>query len=251
MSGWNRGLGVMLVGLLVGGGMPGLAEPVQGLQAQSTAQNQGATQRLLDEGLKLFQQSSKESLQQALVKFAEAIRMSRAANDKPRLSLGLLASGEISDALGDDRKALEFYNQALLIQLEVGNDRSGEATTLGNIGSVYSDLGENQKALEFYNQSLSLSRILGDRSKVAKNLFRIGLIYSILGEQQKVLDYYTQALPLFRSVGDRSHEATILSGIASVYADLGEQQKALEFYNQSLAISRTVDDSPEDKLSFI
>ena len=53
-------------------------------------------------------------------------------------------------------------------------DRSGEATTLNNIGRIYLDLGEKQKALQFYNQALPLLRAVGDRSGEATALTSIG-----------------------------------------------------------------------------
>jgi CHAT domain-containing protein/tetratricopeptide (TPR) repeat protein len=119
-------------------------------------------------------------------------------------------------------------------------DRSGEATTLNNIGGVYDSLGEKQKALEFYNQSLPLSRAVGDRSGEARTLNNIGRVYDSLGEKQKALEYFNQSLPLSRAVGDRSGEAVTLTNIGSVYSALGEKQKALEFYNQSLPLWRAV-----------
>ena len=63
--------------------------------------------------------------------------------------------GYVYDALGDKRKALDFYEQALPLRRQVG-DRGGEATTLNNIGSVYSALGDKRKALDFYEQALPL-----------------------------------------------------------------------------------------------
>jgi CHAT domain-containing protein/Tfp pilus assembly protein PilF len=121
-------------------------------------------------------------------------------------------------------------------------DRSGEATTLSNIGLVYSDLGEKQKALDYYQQALPLRRAVGDRSGEAVTLINIGAVYSALGEKQKALDYYQQALPLWRAVGDRSGEATTLSNIGLVYSDLGEKQKALDYYQQALPLRRAVGD---------
>jgi tetratricopeptide (TPR) repeat protein len=55
------------------------------------------------------------------------------------------------------RSAIAKYKEVLKLYREAG-DRSGEATTLNNIGSVYSELGQKQKALEYYSQSLPLSR---------------------------------------------------------------------------------------------
>ena len=54
--------------------------------------------------------------------------------------------------LGEPRKAIEFYEQALAIAREIG-DRRGEGADLGNLGNAYSDLGEPRKAIEFYEQA--------------------------------------------------------------------------------------------------
>ena len=55
--------------------------------------------------------------------------------------------------LGETRKAIEFYEQALMIAREIG-DRRGEGNALGNLGIAYADLGETRKAIEFYEQAL-------------------------------------------------------------------------------------------------
>ena len=51
--------------------------------------------------------------------------------------------------VGDRQRALDYYQQALPIQREVG-DRAGEAATLNNIGLVYDGLGEPERALDYY-----------------------------------------------------------------------------------------------------
>ncbi len=206
--------------------------------AQAQTKKDSAPQ-LIDEGMILFRQGSKESLERALVKFVEAIRVSQAVNGRAHMAFALLASGRISDALGNKEQALVSYEQSWALWRELG-DRFAEATTLNNIGGVYDDLGEKQKALEFYNQSLLLIRAVGDRSVEATTLNNIGRVYSVLGEKQKALKFYNQSLPLRRVLGDRSGEATTLNNIGRVYHALGEKQKALEFYNQSLPLSRVV-----------
>jgi tetratricopeptide (TPR) repeat protein len=52
-------------------------------------------------------------------------------------------------ALGEARRAIEFYEQALVIDREIG-DRRGEGADLGNLGSAYFTLGEARRAIEFY-----------------------------------------------------------------------------------------------------
>ena len=139
----------------------------------------------------------------------------------------------------EKQKALDYYGQALPIRRAVG-DRSGEASTLNNIGGVYFALGEKQKALDYYGQALPLYRAVGNRSGEASTLNNIGSVYSALGEKQKALDYYGQALPLYRAVGNRSGEATTLNNIGLVYSDLGEKQKALDYYGQAIPLIRAV-----------
>lgn len=85
--------------------------------------------------------------------------------------------------------------------LQVG-DKTGEATTLNNIGSVYYSLGEKQKALEFYNQALPLFQQVGNKRGEATTIDNIGDVYSILGEKQKAINCYQQALPIYRQLGD-------------------------------------------------
>ena len=50
-------------------------------------------------------------------------------------------------ALGETRRAIELYEQALVIAREIG-DRRGEGNALGNLGIAYAALGEPRRAIE-------------------------------------------------------------------------------------------------------
>ncbi|HII02044.1 TPA: tetratricopeptide repeat protein [Methanosarcinaceae archaeon] len=63
--------------------------------------------------------------------------------------------------LGNVRKAIEYYEQALKISKEIG-DRRGEGADLGNLGNAYSHLGEPRKAIEFLKQSLAIGKAIED-----------------------------------------------------------------------------------------
>jgi len=80
----------------------------------------------------------------------------------------------------------------------------------------------------YYNQALPLRRAVGDRSGEASTLNNIGVVYSDLGDKQKALVYYNQALPLRRAVGDRFGEATTLGSIALVERDKGNLEQSLK-----------------------
>ena len=131
---------------------------------------------------------------------AAAYTFSRTGGLASEESQALYIQGIGYSKLGEQQKALGFYNQALPLTRQVGN-RGGEAAVLTGIGGVYSNLGEQQKALDFYNLALPLSQEVGDRGEEAAVLISIGAIYSDLGEQQKALSFYNQALPLMRQTG--------------------------------------------------
>ena len=60
------------------------------------------------------------------------------------------------------RRAIEYYEQALVISREIG-DRRGEGTASGQPGHAYAALGEVRRAIEYYEQALVISREIGDR----------------------------------------------------------------------------------------
>jgi tetratricopeptide (TPR) repeat protein len=66
--------------------------------------------------------------------------------------------------LGDYQKAIEYYEQALVIAREIG-DRHGEGNQLGNLGIAYRDLGQVEKAIKYYEQALVIAREIGDRRR--------------------------------------------------------------------------------------
>ncbi|MBN1887558.1 MAG: tetratricopeptide repeat protein, partial [Thermoflexales bacterium] len=70
--------------------------------------------------------------------------------------------GNVYRDLGDAHRAIEFYEQSLVITREIG-DRRGEGQTVNNLGNAYSNLGDARRAIEFYEQSLVITREIGDR----------------------------------------------------------------------------------------
>ena len=58
-------------------------------------------------------------------------------------------------ALGDARKAIEFYEKQLVIVREIG-DRRGEGNSLGNLGNTLYQLGEKERGIELMKQALAI-----------------------------------------------------------------------------------------------
>src|SRR5262249_10946589 len=127
---------------------------VEGRQAAQDGENQGRTaaQKKFAEAEALRKQGTAESLRLAAQKYEEALPLWRAISDRNWEGLTLDFIGKIYDSLGEPRKALDYYKQALPLLRAAGSN--GEATMLDNIGAIYQSLGEPRKALEFHNQAL-------------------------------------------------------------------------------------------------
>jgi CHAT domain-containing protein/tetratricopeptide (TPR) repeat protein len=200
-----------------------------------------SAEAILDEGVRLYQQQTLESLQQAIAKFQEALQLFRTNKDLAGEAKTLNNIGFAYDALGEKQKALKYYEEALPLRRATG-DLNGEANTLNNIGFIYSDLGEKRKALEYYEKALSLRRAANNLLEEANTLNNIGGIYDAIWEKEKALEYFRKALSLHQSIKNSAGEANVLNNIGFVYAVLGEKNQALEYYEKALPLSRAAGD---------
>ena len=87
------------------------------------------------------------------------------------------------------RRAIELYEQALMIMLEVG-DRRGESDTLGNLGTAHAALGELSRAIELYTQQLAIVREIGYRRGEGSARGNMGRAYAALGEPRRAIQLY-------------------------------------------------------------
>lgn len=169
----------------------------------------------------------------------QALPLAQALGDPSSSAYTLTNIGLVYWSLGEEQKALEYYNQALPLVQKL-DDGQSMANTLNSIGAVYKDLDEYQKALEYYNQALALSHKAGDRASEATMLNNIGKVYSLLDDKQKALEYYERALELRHQVGERAGEGITSANIGDIYAQLGQKEKALQYYDRALPLARAV-----------
>ena len=148
--------------------------------------------------------------------------------------------GNAYAALGETRKAIEFYEQHLAIAREIG-DRGGEGRAFGNLGIAYAALGETRKAIEFFEQDLAIAREIGNRGGEGTALGNLGIAYAALGETRKAIEFFEQHLAIAREIGDRRGEGIGLWNMALTFDELGERAKAIEYAEESLKIFEAIE----------
>ncbi len=173
--------------------------------------------------------------------YAQALGIVRELRDRHGEGVALGNLGNAYAALGETRQAIGYYEQALGMMREIG-DRRSEAADLGNLGNAYAASGETNKALGYYEQALGIAREVGDRRCEGSHLGNLGLAYAALGETRQAIGYYELALEISREIGDRRSEANALCALGLANAALGQAREAVEFYEQALAIHREIGD---------
>jgi tetratricopeptide (TPR) repeat protein len=177
----------------------------------------------------------------AIEYYEKALKIDREIGDRRGEGADLGNLGVSYSQLGETRKAIEYYEQALKIDREI-SDRYAEGNHLGNLGLEYNHLGETGKAIEYYEKALEISREIGDRRGEGNHLGNLGIAYKNLGEPRKAIEYYEQILIIHRELGDRRGEGADFGNLGNTYSDMGEPKKAIEYYEKALRISREVGD---------
>src|ERR1044071_2401940 len=115
------------------------------------------------QGEQLREQGTRESLDQAITKYKEALELWKDLGDRAGEADTLNVIGLVEELANGDRvKARQNFEQACQIWNSLGNSR-GEAEALNNIARTYEAQGERQTALQFYTRSLQAWQVAGDQ----------------------------------------------------------------------------------------
>jgi CHAT domain-containing protein/tetratricopeptide (TPR) repeat protein len=180
--------------------------------------------------------------QKALRYYDQVLPLIRKKGD-PRLEVEALNDlACISIELGFKDKAFNYWSEGKAISKEIGYIR-GEALSLNNKGVYYSYLlGDKKKALEFFNQSLGMLQSEGDARCQAQVHMNLGYALADLGEVKTSLSHFTHALDLWQLAKDRRGEALALTAIGLADSSVGETQSAIENHTKAAQILRILGD---------
>lgn len=149
--------------------------------------------------------------------------------------------GQIYHLLGDLPQALNYYEQALTLQLKIG-DRAGEEMTLNNIAVTALDLDDYATALYYLELALVISQEIGDRSGEGRSLNNISQIYDALGDYTTALHYLQQALVINQEINNHVGVAWSLNNISRIFKARGDYATALDYLEQALVIQQKIGD---------
>jgi CHAT domain-containing protein/tetratricopeptide (TPR) repeat protein len=162
-------------------------------------------------------------------------------NDKRGMFLALRVKGEVAEARGDNKQALEYYEQCLKLAQEMG-DKASIGDALNSMGIVYARQSDYPQALALFQQNLKIREELGNKRDVARELSNIGNLYVYQGDNVRALDHFQRSLKLAQEIGNKGGAAATLNSIGNLYYTQGNYVQSLEYIQQSLKIKREIDD---------
>lgn len=136
---------------------------------------------------------------------------------------------------GNMDKAKEYYEKALSLQ-KVAGDKSGAATTLGNIGLIYNDQGDIITSLEYFLRSLKIQEEINDKNGMGYSLNNAAGAYLLQGDTAKALEYMEKSLKYREETGDKRGYAITLGNIGNLYRRKQKTDTSVKCYFEALDI---------------
>jgi CHAT domain-containing protein len=195
--------------------------------------NRLTSQSVFIQAEQLLAQKTPQSLEQAIAKYEEALKVSQNVKDAQCEAETLNVLGLIYHILKQDsQNARQRFDKALQIQ-QASGDRRGQAETLTNIARTYESSRAYPTALEYYARALQPWQDAGDKYGQAWALDNIGRIHYLSKDAKSALDYQNRALKMWAELGDVAREAATLNAIGETYVLISDFKNARSTYEQA------------------
>src|SRR5262249_14728882 len=145
----------------------------------------------------------------ALDYFQRALNLFQRLEDRKGVSGSLTNVGLIYSVLGQNKKALDYYERALAVTDE--SDPAGLATLLGNLGGLSLRLGQADAAIRYFTRSQEIEGTRGDRKGYSMALDGLAQAYSYIRQFDRALQYQLKALAVMEPTGNLREIARILN----------------------------------------
>ena len=160
---------------------------------------------------------------------------------KEREGIILYELAKICDQRSEYKEAKQFYEMALGIMIETGNNH-GVGACYGNLGAVFYFLGQYNKAEEYLQKALIINEEIGEKSEEAACYANLGTVFESFGQYNKAEEYLQKALMIKKEIGDKSGEGICYGNLGAVFKSVGQYTKAEEYLQKALTIRREIGD---------
>ena len=104
----------------------------------------------------------------------DALIIAKKNNDKPGIAGINIVYGAIYKSWGKYEKAIEYYEESLVIRVEEKNLQD-ESKVLNGLAQCYQNLNYTEKAFDCYNRSIEIKKSLDDKQGAAASLSNLSI----------------------------------------------------------------------------
>lgn len=148
--------------------------------------------------------------------------------EKRLLGFVLNDIGDIYHRRGDLSKAIEYFNQSLLVKEDVGNPID-IAFSFNNLGSIYYEKGDLEEAKSLLERSLMLFRDRGNLLDAAFANDLLGLISFAMNDEDKAFTYLNTGLDLRKQSTNEVLMATSYIHLITACLSINQTEKARSY----------------------
>ncbi len=172
----------------------------------------------------------------ALSLFQRSLDLFQRLGDRRGTSASLSNIGLVYRVLGQDRKALEYYDRAL--SLTDPADAAGISRLLGSLAAIATDSGQAQLAIRYLTQCVEIDQARGDRKALSASLDGLGQAYARMRKFDQALQYQTRALAVIQPTGELRGIARVLNNLGATGKGKGDYDLATRYLAQAVELKR-------------
>lgn len=153
------------------------------------------------------------------------------ALNEPQITTSyLMGEGEIYLLQGNYKEALKYYEDALPLTLNTGDDTHN----LTKLGIVEFKMGEKSKAISYLEQAYQIAKENNQQLQMVQTLIELGKVYQN-DNFPKALNAFMEAESLANAMGIKFELKDIYEGLAVAYANQGDYLNAFKYQTQLIA----------------
>ena len=188
---------------------------------------------------------SQQHLKEALGYFEKAYHIQNEIGEQSA-AVTLTNIGAIHFELGNDFKALDYYNRAKKLFSKIDNKR-GEALLYNYFGEYYRKIKDADSAYKNYLESQKMYAAMDNKFGVALVLYNLSRLYIDGNRYADALQPAEQSLALAREIGTLDQIKESEKMLSDIYTKLDNQPKAFEHYKQYITIRDSLENEENTK----
>lgn len=177
----------------------------------------------------------------ALKETYNALKIHKEINDDFRIAEDLLQIGIIYQSTGEDKKAVDIFNESIEYYKKVESNQS-IAQALNYMADSKIKLTLFESARKNIEDALTLSKKLEYTSNIARTYYNKGILGYVTGNYPSAVDNLESSLEIWEKIGSPNNQANALFYLGRCYLEKKEALKAIGFFDSSIEIAKSIKD---------